>query len=179
MTRTTFYGRKNVQVTIQPNIGLDANSRQSVVEILNLLLADETVLSYKTHSADGDSDSGETSVPALRSLYDAQYKQINDLINEMVERVQILGGAHLSSSQELINSARLAVEPNTVPNTMSILADHEAFIRFLREDARKCSEIYEDQGTFALLISVMRTHEKMAWILRSNIAPEQLDDEKL
>jgi starvation-inducible DNA-binding protein len=61
---------------------------------------------------------------------------------------------------------------------MSILADHEAFIRFMREDAQNCSEMYEDQGTFALLVSVMRIHEKMAWLLRSNITLEQFDHEK-
>ncbi len=47
MLQTTFYGRKIVQVSIQPNIGLDTAARQSVVEILNLLLADEAVLSLK------------------------------------------------------------------------------------------------------------------------------------
>ena len=42
-------------------------------------------------------------------------------------------------------------------------------IRFLREDARKCTEEYEDEGTFEMLVSIMRLHEKMAWMLRSYI----------
>jgi starvation-inducible DNA-binding protein len=167
MARTTFYGRKNIQVTFQPNIGLDVTARQSVVEILNLLLADEAVLSLKTHSADGHA--GGISGPDLQSLYDAQYKEINDIVIEISERVRILGGSHLSSSEELINFARLDGKLAVVPGVMHILADHEAFIRFLREDAQKCSEIYEDQGTFALLVNVLRLHEKMAWMLRSYI----------
>jgi hypothetical protein len=32
---------------------MDASARQSFVELLNLLLADETVLGLKAHSADG------------------------------------------------------------------------------------------------------------------------------
>jgi starvation-inducible DNA-binding protein len=167
MPRTTFYGRKNVQVTFQPNIGLDAAARQSVVEILNLLLADEAVLSFKTHSAAGLA--GGTGGPDLQPIYEAQYKEINDIVIEIAERVRILGGSSLSSSEELINSARLDGKLALVPGVMAILADHEAFIRFLREDAQKCSEIYEDQGTFALLVNVMRLHEKMAWMLRSHI----------
>lgn len=176
MPRTTFYGRKNVQVTIQPNLGLDAVARQSVIEMLNILLADEAVLSLKTHRADGDA--GGVDVLELHPLYDAQYRQIQAISDEIVERVQILGGSHLRGSQELIDSARLGGELSAVPGIVSILADQEAFIRFLREDARKCSEMYEDQGTFALLVSVMRIHEKMAWILRSNIASGQFDGEK-
>jgi starvation-inducible DNA-binding protein len=175
MPRTTFYGHVNVQVAIQPNIGLDAAARQSVVEILNLLLADEAVLAFKTHSSDGHS--GGTGVPDLQTIYDEQYKQINEIVIEIAERVRILGGSPLSSSEELIDSARLDGKLAVVPGVMSILADHEAFIRFLREDAQKCSEAYEDQGTFATLVSVLRIHEKMAWILRSNIALEQFDHE--
>jgi starvation-inducible DNA-binding protein len=72
----------------------------------------------------------------------------------------------------------LGGELNVVPGIVNILADHEAFIRFLREDARKCSEIYEDLSTFALLVSVMGAHEKMAWVLRRYIATEQLDESK-
>ncbi len=177
MPRTTFYGRKNVQVTIQPNIGLDATARQSVVEILNILLADEAVLSLKTHRA-AEEFAGKAGVSELQPLYNAQSKQINTISNEIVERVKILGGSPLSGSEELLDYSRLDGKLAIVPNVMNILADHEAFIRFLREDARKCSEAYEDQGTFALLVSVMRLHEKTAWILRSYIEPELTHDKK-
>lgn len=87
MLQTTFYGRKIVQVSIQPNIGLDTAARQSVVEILNLLLADEAVLSLKYHSA--NEHTGGTGVLDLQSFYDEQYKQIKDIVNEIGERVKI------------------------------------------------------------------------------------------
>jgi starvation-inducible DNA-binding protein len=172
MPRTTFYGNKKVEVSIQPNIGLDGTTRQSVVNILNLLLADETVLSEKTHGAESKA------ALDLKPLYNAQYDQLNAIYNEIVERIQILGATPNRDSGELMNSARLDGTLFVDPNGMCILADHEAFIRFLREDAQKCSELYEDQGTFALLVNIMRIHEKMAWILRSNIAPGQFDFEK-
>jgi starvation-inducible DNA-binding protein len=176
MSRDIFFGRKGAQVSIQPNIGLDANARQSVVETLNLLLIDEAVLSFKTRRADGYA--GGEDAPDLRALYDLQYEQIKAISNEIVERVKILGGSPLSVSVDLFDTARLVGELNTVPGIVNILADHEAFIRFLREDARRCSEMYEDQGTFALLVSVLRIHEKIAWSLRSNITSIQFDNEK-
>jgi len=176
MPRTTFYGHTNVKVTLQPNIGLDAAARHSVVEILNVLLADETVLSLKTRRA--DEEAGGTETPALHSLYKEQYRQINDIGSELVERISVLGETHLSDSEVLLGSSRLEWELAIPPDGMAILADHEAFIRYLRDDAMKCSEIYEDQGTFALLVSILRTHEKIAWILRSNIAVEQFEHEK-
>jgi starvation-inducible DNA-binding protein len=176
MARTTFYGRKIMQVNIQPNIGLDASVRESVIEMLNLILADQAVLSQKTRRADGHVSG--VNVPELQPLYDIQYKQMIAISKKIVERVQILGGSQLSGPEELIDSARLGGELNAVSDIVSILADHEAFLRFLREDARKCSEMYEDQGTFALLVSVIQVHEKMAWILRSNIASGQFNGDK-
>jgi starvation-inducible DNA-binding protein len=176
MPRTTFYGHSNLQVTIQPNIGLDAAARQSVVEILNILLADETVLSLKTRQA--DEEASGTVIPDLHPIYEAQNQQINDIGNEFVERISILGGLHIKDLEVLIDTARLDGKLASAPDGMNLLADQEAFIRFLREDAQKCSEMYEDQGTFALLVSVLRIHEKMAWILRSNIALEQFHHEK-
>jgi len=167
MPRTTFYGRKNIQVTFQPNIGLDATARQSVVEILNLLLADEAVLSTKTHRA--AEHAVENDAPDLQPLYETQSKEINAIVIEIAERVRILGGSGPGSPEELINCARLDGKQILVPGVMAVLADHEAFIRFLREDAQQCSEMYEDQGTFALLVDVLRQHEKMAWVLRSQI----------
>ena len=65
-----------------------------------------------------------------------------------------------------------------MPDILRLLADHEASIRFLREDARKCTEEHEDEGTFELLVNVMRLHEKMAWMLRSYIEPDLIYTEK-
>ena len=174
MPRTTFYVNEKVQVTFQPNIGLDAAARQSVVEILNILLADESVLLFKTHRA--EEQPGEIDVSDLSLLLKAQRIQINEIILELAERVNIMGSTPLLGSVELVDASRLYENPDAVPDVLSILADHEAFIRFLREDARKCSEVYEDQGSFAQLIEVLRQHEKMAWMLRPYIQPGLLHD---
>jgi starvation-inducible DNA-binding protein len=175
MPQTTLFSSEKSQVTFQPNIGLDASIRQSVVELLNLLLADEAVLLLKMRPADMRSDG--TDISDLQSLYDTQYKQINTISYDILERIQILGGSHLKDTTKLSASSRLGGEINAVPGLVNVLANHEAFIRFLREDAQKCSEIYEDQGTFALLISVLRLHEKMSWMLRSYIEPVPSHDE--
>jgi starvation-inducible DNA-binding protein len=85
--------------------------------------------------------------------------------------VRILGGVTIGSLQEFILFSRLNEQPGKVADIMDLLADHEAAIRFLREDSRKCTEEYEDEGTFDLLVTVMRLHEKMAWVLRAIIEP--------
>ena len=134
-----------VPVLIQPNIGLDSDVRRSVIKILNNTLADEAVLAAKTRSAHWNV-SGAGFIE-LHILFDSQYKQLNEISDQLAERVRMLGGIAIGVLEEFLDLTRL-------------------------EDARKCSEDYEDEGTLDLMVSVMRLHEKMAWMLRSYIENE-------
>lgn len=165
-------------ILIQPNIGLDGDVRHSVVDILNKTLANEAVLTVKTRNAHWNvSGAGFFE---LYILFNSQYEQLNDISDEIAERVRMLGGIAIGSLQEFIHFTRLEEKPGVIPETMDLLADHESSIRFLREDARKCTDEYEDEGTFELLVSVMRFHEKMAWMLRTYIEPVlHLDDKRV
>lgn len=154
-----------LSVLIQPNIGLDSDVRHSVVDLLNITLADEVVLTTKTRSAQWNGRGVDYF--ELRILLETQYKLLNDVSDEIAERARMLGGLALGSLDNFLHHTRLDEQPGVVPDILSLLADHETSIRFLREDVRKCTEEYEDEGTCELLVSVMRLHEKMAWILRS------------
>jgi starvation-inducible DNA-binding protein len=163
-------------MSIQPNIGLDATTRQTIVQLLTVILADETVLMQKTRLADADISG--TGITDPHPIYKAQDEQIFNMRDEIIERIRILGGLLSADSEKRIDPSRLDAKFFGTPGMLSLLADHEAFIRFLREDVQKCSEIYDDQGTFALLVVILRVHEKMAWILRTGVTLRQSDHEK-
>ena len=162
--------KPTLPVLIQPNIGLDQEVRHAVVEILNHTLADEVVLTIKTRCAHWNT-SGAGFIE-LQILFASQYEQLNAISDEIAERVRMLGEVVIASLAEFIRYTRVEEHSGASPDILHLLADHEAAIRFLREDARKCTEDYEDEGTFDLLVSIMRLHEKMAWMLRSYIEPE-------
>jgi len=166
-----------LQVLIQPNIGLDSDVRSAVVEMLNHTLANEAVLTVKTRGAHWNVCGA--GFYELHILFDSQYKQLNDISDKIAERARMLGGIAIGSLQEFIKYTRLEEHPGDVPDILCLLADHETSIRFLREDVRKCTEEYEDEGSFDLLVSVLRLHEKMAWMLRAYVVPELTRDEKL
>jgi starvation-inducible DNA-binding protein len=164
-----------LQVLIQPNIGLDRDVRRSVVELLNITLADEAVLTTKTRSAHWNVSGADFF--ELHTLFETQYQLLNNISDDIAERARMLGGFAICSLEEFLSHTRLEEQPGDVPDILRLLADHETSIRFLREDARKCTEEYEDEGTFGLLVSVMRLHEKMAWMLRSYIENEPFHGE--
>jgi starvation-inducible DNA-binding protein len=159
-----------LQVFIQPNIGLDSDVRHSVVGILNMTLANEAVLTEKTRSAYWNVSG--SNILDMQNFFKKQLYQLNKMSDEIAERVRMLGGFAIGSFQEFLKFTQIEEKPGIVVDLLSLLADHESSIRFIREDARKCTEEYEDEGTFELLVSVMRIHEKIAWMLRSHIEPE-------
>ena len=159
-----------LQVDIRPNIGLDSNAHQAVVKILNIILADEAVLSMKTRSAHWNV--AGAGFYDRHTLFDVQYQQMYDISDKIVERARVLGGLPIGSFEEFLKNTRLDEQSGDAPNMINLLADHEAITRFLREDAKKCSEEYKDEGTRDFLVTVLCLHEKMAWMLRAYIEPE-------
>lgn len=161
---------------IQPNIGLDSDVRHRLVEILNTNLADEAVLSQKMRNAHWNVSG--TGFFELHILFETQYKQLNEIIDKIAERVKMLGGIVIASFEQFLSHTRLEEKRTVIPGNLHLLADHETVIRFLREDIRKCNDEYEDEGTVELLVGVMSLHEKMAWLLRSYIEPAPSPFEK-
>jgi starvation-inducible DNA-binding protein len=162
-------------VLIEPNIGLEIDVRQPIINILNCTLANEAVLSVKTRNAHWNvSGAG---FYELHILFDTQYKQLNDISDEIAERVRMVGGIAIGSLSEFLTHTRLEEQIGEIPDILHLLADHETIIRFLHEDIRKCNDEFEDEGTSDLLVSLMRLHERMAWMLRSYVENEPMQGE--
>lgn len=159
--------------SIQPNIGLDSDDYRSVVQILNHMLASEMVLAEKTRNAHWN----VTGAGFLeqRIILNSQYTQVNEISEGIAERIRVLGGSVMGNLEEFLQVAWIKEHPGEVPGLLDLLADHELSIRLLREEARKCSELYEDLGTHAFLVGILSQHERMAWMLRSNLEPELIN----
>ena len=158
-----------LQIIFQPNIGLAIDVRHPVVKMLNISLANESVLSQKTRSAHWNG-SGPGFLE-LHIFFESQYKQLNEIVDKIAERTKMLGGTALGSFAEFLEHSQIEEKLSDIPDVLHLLADHEKVARLLREDIRKCSEEFEDEGTVELLVGVLRLHEKMAWMLRSYIEP--------
>ena len=162
---------------IQPNIGLNDETRRSVVGLLNHTLADESVLCLKTRSAYWNA-SGSVDFDQ-QTLFAIQLKQLNDIIDEISRRARVLGGQPSSSFKEFLKNTRLVEKPGNTPDILDLFTDHESIVRSLREDIKTCDKEYEDAGTTELMVGVMRLHEKMAWTLRFFLDNQPLHEEKM
>jgi hypothetical protein len=87
------------RIFIQPNIGLEIDVRQPVIEILNASLANEAVLTQKTRGAHWNVSG--TSFFELHILFETQYKQLNEISDKIAERVRMLVALPLPVSKNL------------------------------------------------------------------------------
>lgn len=156
---------------MKTSIGLTEAVRHEVGRILNRLLADEYVLYATTRDYHWNVAGPE--FHSLHQLFEAQYEEIADWIDEIAERARAIGvGAH-GSWTALTKTARLSAGQGIgcPPSGMihGLLSLHEKIIVQLRTDTETCTEHLKDSGTADFLTGLMAGHEKSAWMLRSHL----------
>jgi len=154
---------------MQTNIGLTDPQRAGVIDVLNTLLADEYVLYTKTRNFHWNVVGQQFN--DLHKFFEAQYTELNVIVDDVAERARALGGEAAGSLTEFTQRARLGEQPGKSLSARAmlsaLLADHEAIIRHLRTDLEVCTEKHHDAGTTDFLTGLMEQHEKMAWMLRA------------
>ncbi|MCB0155364.1 MAG: DNA starvation/stationary phase protection protein [Anaerolineae bacterium] len=159
-----------------PKLGLSEENRKGVIDVLNTVLADEHVLYTKLRNYHWNVTGPQ--FHALHEFFERQYDEVKAIADTVAERTRAHGGFAIGTLNEFLQRTRFQEQPGEYPKagTMvaNLVADHEAMVRTLRNDAHLCSETYEDTATEDLLIGLMQTHEEMAWMLRSFIEGESV-----
>ena len=152
-------------------IGLDASPRQEIVGRLNLLLADTITLRdlyKKSHWQVG----GPTFYQ-LHLLFDKHAGEQSELIDELAERVQILGGVSIAMAHDVAANTRIErvpIDREEVPVQISrLLEAHHLILKDARDLAQKANDL-GDVGTNDLLASsVVRTNEMQVWFVSEHL----------
>jgi starvation-inducible DNA-binding protein len=152
-------------------IGLDAAVRQEIVARLNLLLADTITLRdlyKKSHWQVG----GPTFYQ-LHLLFDKHAGEQSELVDELAERVQMLGGVSIAMAHDVAANTRIErgpIDREEVPVQISRLLDaHHLILKDARDLAEKADDL-GDVGTNDLLASsVVRTNEMQVWFVSEHL----------
>ena len=151
-----------------PKIGLAEENLEKSINILAVLLSDEMTLYVKTRKFHWNV-TGQ-SFMELHKLFEAQYSELEQLIDNVAERIGKLGGKTIGTMNEFSLLTRIVEHPNKYPaqNSMltELLNDHKTIIYELRKDIDICTDECHDAGTADLLTGILQQHETIAWILR-------------
>ncbi len=168
---TSEIGIGRITTTPAPDIGLSEANIQGVATILSRVLADEHVLYMRMRNYHWNLV-GMAFGP-LHELFQEQYEALANEIDDVAERIRMLGPAVPGTLTEMLQLATLTEQPGELPDDRGmvahLVAGHEAIIRNLRQDVRAADEQYDDMGTSDFLTGLMERHEKQAWLLRAHI----------
>jgi starvation-inducible DNA-binding protein len=153
---------------MQPHIGLEKETRHRVIESLQHLLADEFVLYLKTRNFHWNVEGAQ--FYQLHKLFEAQYEEIDAIMDNVAERIRALGGYAAGSMVMFTKLASLSEvtgrDHADARMEALLLRDQETVIQSIRELIDVCGEC-GDAGTQDFVTGLMEDHEKMAWMLRS------------
>ncbi|WP_031497645.1 Dps family protein [Bryobacter aggregatus] len=150
-------------------IGLTDDQRAGSAGLLKAALADVYVLYTKTRKYHWNVEG--TDFHDLHKFFESQYEELDTAIDEIAERIRALGVYSTGSFKEFLEDARIKEDSNGQISAMqmieNLLNDQEAIIRDLRIDIKRASSEFDDDGNADFLTGLLKSHEKMAWMLRS------------
>ena len=149
--------------------GLPENSRLRVAEDLATLLADTYGVYLKTQNFHWNVTGHE--FYSLHILFEKQYRELAENIDEVAERIRALGhyiDASFAAFKNLTavgDEAKLRASKDMV---QELVRSHEIVIRNARNLVQVAEE-EKDGATVDLLGRILNMHEKHAWMLRSQV----------
>lgn len=115
------------------NIGISESNTQAVALLLNNVLADETVLYTKTRNYHWNIE-GDNFIE-LHKFYESQYNELEEIIDEVAERIRFLGHYAEGLLKDFLSITHLAEQDYTSDQKVqlgNLLQAHESIIIYIR-----------------------------------------------
>ena len=153
---------------MKPNIGISDKNLKAVTSMLSVVLAYNVLLYTKTRKFHWNVNG--QSFMELHKLFESQYNQLEEAIDEIAERINKLGSPTIGTMKEFLNIGNIKESPGKYPDQKTMLTellkDHETIIIALRKNIDECEEKMGDAGTTDFLTNLIKQHETIAWTLR-------------
>jgi len=157
-------------------IALAEHTCRASVANLNQLLADTITLRdlYKKHHWQV---SGPTFYQ-LHLLFDKHFSEQLELVDQIAERIMLLGGVSIAMSADVAEMTLIPRPPRgreEVPVQISrLLHAHEIVLKEARAMARQATDNGDDGTNDLVVSSVIRTNEMQVWFVAEHVVDEPL-----
>lgn len=152
------------------NTGIEESKRMEIGKSLAKLLAETYTLYLKTHKYHWNVTG--PMFQTLHLMFETQYTELHLAVDQIAERVRVLGLKAPGSYQEFSQLSSVKEDPSTdvlaINMIEHLLKDHEQVTRTAKA-ILPLLEGANDEGTNSLLGGRIEYHEKTAWMLRSLI----------
>lgn len=146
-------------------------SDPSIIEFLNTLLADEYTTFTKTLNYHWNLTGPQFF--SLHKFLEKQYRELLEVMDEVAERVRILGHRPLSTVTEMVAERTLSEKGDKDMSAQAMITtlyqDHVNLIMHIREFLESEKALKRDPGTEDFLINLLQKHEMTSWKLKSQL----------
>ncbi|MGQ3892279.1 Dps family protein [Legionella sp. CNM-4043-24] len=135
---------------------------------LSILLADTYALYLKTQNYHWHVKGSQ--FKSLHSLFETQYTELAQAVDDIAERILIIGGRAPATFKQFDQMKRIKDGDSscTANQMVSELADdHGTLVKDLNVSLKLAQE-HNDEGTVTLLGERIAAHEKARWMLNSS-----------
>ncbi len=151
------------------NIGISEDHREKIAAGLSKVLADSYLLYLKTHNYHWNV-TGEL-FHQLHEQFEEQYSELAKAIDEIAERIRVLGFRAPGTFKEFNEIASIKEDtdqPKALDMVKHLTEANEQVIKTVRE-AMEPAKAADDEATIDLLTERLTVHSKTAWMLRSHL----------
>lgn len=150
------------------DIGIKAEKCLEIAQGLSRLLAETYTLYLKTHKYHWNV-TGQMFQP-LHSLFEEHYTALASAVDEIAERIRVMGVKAPGSYTEFAKLSHIKEDPDLTTRSSAmienLLQDHQQVVKTAK-NVLTLLEGANDEGTVSLLGSRIEYHEKTAWMLKS------------
>jgi starvation-inducible DNA-binding protein len=163
---------KNIETRMNTGIQLDESKSELTAEGLNVLLASYQVF-YQNLRGFHWNIKGEHFF-TLHDKFEALYTRVASEIDELAERVLMVGFVPLHSLEEFVSHSEIESVSNvfdSIESCSHVLSNCQDILTPLRETIKLAAESGDD-GTADMLTGFLRNMEKDVWMLTSFLEAE-------
>src|SRR5258707_9352207 len=106
---------------MKPNIGISDKNLKAITSMLSAVLADSVLLYTKTRKFHWNVK-GE-SFMELHKLFESQYNQLEEAIDEIAERINKLGSPTIGTMKEFLDRGHIKESPGKYPDQKAMLIE--------------------------------------------------------
>lgn len=145
-----------------------SHTSSEVVEGLNHILANEFTLFTKTLNYHWNVTGPR--FHSLHKFFEEQYKELLSIMDEVAERVRILGESPVSTLREMRSDNTIIETPGKFMSADKMINDLLAgHLEIQRQIQNELELNGLDKGTEDFLIGLLKTHQKTSWMLKSHL----------
>jgi starvation-inducible DNA-binding protein len=149
------------------NIGLNDNYKKEMVKKLNFYLSSVQVTYMNVRGYHWNIVGKQFF--ALHEKFEEQYNTLNEMADEIAERILMLGGAPLHSFTEYIeiSSINERLNVSTAEDTVQALLSDTNQLLEMERDILSFASDNEDDGTASMVSEYIGAQEKMIWMFNA------------